>query len=73
VRLYERGSSTGRYELLLPKRTSLKHRVGPCADEGFLDFLTYLLAVDPGQRPTADEALLHPWLQHSYEEEVLSQ
>ena len=54
-----------RYELLLPKRTSLRHRV-PCADEGFLDFLACLLAPDPGQRPGAEEALCHPWLRHAY-------
>jgi serine/threonine protein kinase len=53
------------YELLLPKRTSLRHRV-PAADDGFLDFLSYLLTPDPTQRPSAEEALQHPWLRHPY-------
>jgi hypothetical protein len=34
------------YALLLPKRTSLRQRM-PSADEGFLDFLSYLLTPDP--------------------------
>ena len=32
-------------------------------DPGLLSFLSQLLAVDPGRRPTAAEALEHPWLQ----------
>jgi serine/threonine protein kinase len=54
-----------RYELLLPKHTSLRYRV-PAADEGFLDFLSYLLTPDPSARPSASEALQHPWLAHPY-------
>ncbi|GLC52975.1 hypothetical protein PLESTB_000694600 [Pleodorina starrii] len=63
--LYERPSTTQRYELLLPKRTSLRHRM-PDADEGLLEFVSYLLTVDPRKRPTAAEALKHPWLQQEY-------
>lgn len=55
----------GRYELLRPKRTSLKYRI-PEADEGCIEFLSCLLSVDPHQRPTAREALEHPWLQCTY-------
>jgi serine/threonine protein kinase len=54
-----------RYEVLYPKRTSLSRRV-PCGDEGFLSFLSYLLTPDPLQRPTAEEALQHPWLTQLY-------
>lgn len=54
-----------RYELLLPKQTSLRHRV-PSADEGFLDFLSYLLTPDPTARPGATEALQHPWLSYPF-------
>lgn len=53
------------YELLLPKRTSLRHRV-PAADPAFLDFLSYLLTPDPSARPGAAEALQHPWLSQAY-------
>ena len=55
----------GRYELLRPKRTSLRHRI-PDADEGCLEFLSTLLTVDPKLRPTAAEALQHPWLSFKY-------
>ena len=58
-------SAQGRYELLRPKHTSLKFRV-PEADEGCLAFLSTLLTVDPKQRPSAAEALQHPWLQYKY-------
>ena len=35
----------------------------PDADEGLLEFVSYLLTVDPRKRPTAAQALQHPWLQ----------
>ena len=54
-----------RYEYLHPKQTSIGKRV-PEADEGCRDFLLYLLTVDPQERPTAEAALQHPWLQHQY-------
>ena len=50
-----------RYELLRPKRTSLAARV-PKADPACVSFLEALLSIDPDCRPTAEEALLHPWL-----------
>jgi serine/threonine protein kinase len=55
-----------RFEILRPKRSSLKFRV-PEADDGCLAFLTSLLTIDSKQRPTALEALQHPWLSHQYE------
>ncbi len=51
----------GLYDVLRPKRTSLKARV-PAADEGCTAFLSALLTIDPSQRPTAAQALQHPWL-----------
>ena len=57
---------TDRLEYVVPKRTTLKHRL-PMADAGFIQFLTSLLQVDPDKRPTATEALNHPWLSHRYE------
>lgn len=54
-----------RYELLVPRKTSLRHRV-PDADSGLVDFVAFLLNVDPHKRPSAEEALCHPWLQHQY-------
>ncbi|PNH07068.1 hypothetical protein TSOC_006511 [Tetrabaena socialis] len=63
--LYERSAANQRYELLMPKRTSLRHRM-PDADEGLLEFVAHLLTVDPRKRPTAADALKHPWLQQEY-------
>eukprot|EP00891_Asterochloris_glomerata_P002378 jgi/Astpho2/2378/Aster-05636 len=63
--IYERSSSTGRYEFLRPKRTSLRQRLHN-VDQGFVDFVSSLLCVDPHLRPTAEQALQHPWLQHPY-------
>jgi serine/threonine protein kinase len=54
-----------RYEYLISKRTSLSKRV-PEADQGCLDFLAYMLTIDPMQRPSAEEALQHPWLLQQY-------
>eukprot|EP00435_Cladocopium_sp_Y103_P034273 s2511_g8.t2 len=48
-------------QLLVPKRTSLRQRMRT-NDEAFLDFLSSLLQVDPCLRPTASEALKHPFL-----------
>jgi dual specificity tyrosine-phosphorylation-regulated kinase 2/3/4 len=63
--LYEKSPATERFELLLPKRTSLRHRV-PDADEGLLAFVSYLLHPDPMKRPSAAQALGHPWLAAVY-------
>jgi len=50
-----------RLHLLVPKKTSLKQRMRTESEE-FLDFLSQLLKLDPAERPTATEALQHPWL-----------
>jgi serine/threonine protein kinase len=64
-RVFEKNPHTGRYEFLRPKATSLVRRV-PQADEGMLSFLKCLLQPDPTKRPTAAEALQHPWLRQAY-------
>ncbi|EFN52148.1 hypothetical protein CHLNCDRAFT_36965 [Chlorella variabilis] len=71
-RVYEKSVHSGRYEYLRPKATSLAWRV-PQADEGMLSFLKHLLqarptclSVDPTKRPSAAQALHHPWLEHQY-------
>jgi serine/threonine protein kinase len=50
-----------RIQLLLPKQTCLQQRLRT-DDESFLDFVGTLLTLDPAVRPTATEALRHPWL-----------
>ena len=47
--------------ILVPKKTTLKARV-KCDDAYFLDFIRWLLEVDPTKRPSAKEAMSHPWL-----------
>ncbi len=65
--LYEKNANTDRFEVLTPKRTSLRHRV-PEADEHMLSFIAYLLQVDPHKRPSAQHALQHPWFNVVYNE-----
>ncbi|KAL3724887.1 hypothetical protein ACJRO7_029973 [Eucalyptus globulus] len=64
--LYERNQDTNRLEYLIPKKTSLRHRL-PMGDQGFIDFVSHLLEVNPKKRPTAADALKHPWLSYPYE------
>ncbi|XP_031403348.1 uncharacterized protein LOC116212792 isoform X1 [Punica granatum] len=64
--LYERNQDTNRLEYLIPKKTSLRHRL-PMGDQGFIDFVAQLLEVNPKKRPSASEALKHPWLSYPYE------
>ncbi|KAG5030337.1 hypothetical protein JHK87_013851 [Glycine soja] len=64
--LYERNQETNRLEYLVPKKTSLRHRL-PMGDQGFIDFVAHLLEVNPKKRPSASEALKHPWLSYPYE------
>ncbi|RHN52416.1 putative protein kinase CMGC-DYRK-PRP4 family [Medicago truncatula] len=64
--LYERNQESNMLEYLIPKKTSLRHRL-PIRDQGFIDFVDHLLEVNPKKRPSASEALKHPWLSYPYE------
>ncbi|KAG7020063.1 pom1 [Cucurbita argyrosperma subsp. argyrosperma] len=64
--LYERNQESNRLEYLIPKKTSLRHRL-PMGDQGFIDFVAHLLEINPKKRPSASEALKHPWLSYPYE------
>ncbi|CAI9296230.1 unnamed protein product [Lactuca saligna] len=64
--LYERNQDTNRLEYLIPKKTSLRHRL-PMGDQGFIDFVSHLLEINPKKRPSAAQALKHPWLSYPYE------
>lgn len=57
---------TNRLEYLIPKKSSLRHRL-PMGDQGFIDFVNHLLEVNPKKRPSAADALKHPWLSYPYE------
>ncbi len=54
-----------RPQVLAPKRTTMQARV-VSADRGMLHFIRHLLVPDPAKRPTAAQALKHPWLQYRY-------
>ena len=56
------GGGGGTVSLLYPKKTSLAARVRCPEDPLFLDFVSRLLGLHPDKRPTAEEALAHPWL-----------
>ncbi|CAM8940384.1 unnamed protein product [Rhodiola kirilowii] len=64
--LYERNQETNRLEYLIPKKSSLRHRL-PMGDQGFIEFVAYLLEINPQKRPSASDALKHPWLSYPYE------
>lgn len=40
-----------------------RYKLGAAEAENFADFLLPMLAVDPGNRASADQMLKHPWLQ----------
>jgi serine/threonine protein kinase len=68
--IYERDEEDGSFSLIYPKKTSLRARmhlppqgVASEDEELFLDFVTAMLQVDPQRRPSAAEALTHPWLE----------
>ncbi|KAL0452728.1 UNVERIFIED_CONTAM: DYRK-family kinase pom1 [Sesamum latifolium] len=64
--LYYIHEDTNKIEYVVPKETSLDHHL-QISDSCFIDFLKHLLEINPKRRPTAREALQHPWLLHSYE------
>jgi serine/threonine protein kinase len=56
-----------RVSLLLPTPVSLQQKLDNCDDELFVDFIRTLLTVEPEHRPSATEAMLHPWFSVNYE------
>ena len=56
----KKGQKTGKIQILVPKKSSLSHRLRT-EDVFFLDFVKNLLHIDPNKRPTATEALKHAW------------
>ncbi|KAF2296268.1 hypothetical protein GH714_037175 [Hevea brasiliensis] len=64
--LYYMNEETNQVEYIIPEESSLEHHL-QTYDAGFIDFVRSLLEVNPLRRPTAREALEHPWLSYSYE------
>ncbi|KAL6531087.1 hypothetical protein OROHE_014156 [Orobanche hederae] len=64
--LYYTNDDTNKVEYIVPEETSLENHLR-ISDFGFVDFLKCLLELNPKRRPTAREALQHPWLSYCYE------
>ncbi|KAF8402646.1 hypothetical protein HHK36_010735 [Tetracentron sinense] len=64
--LYHINEETNQMEYIIPEESSLEHHL-QVSDIGFTEFIKDLLETNPGRRPTAREALEHPWLSYSYE------
>mmetsp|Transcript_64262 Transcript_64262/g.54483 ORF Transcript_64262/g.54483 Transcript_64262/m.54483 type:complete len:97 (-) Transcript_64262:19-309(-) len=54
-------------QLMIPKKSSLKARL-KSDDVEFVSFVEHLLQIDPDERPTAREAMKHPFLHKFYED-----
>ncbi|XP_043697014.1 uncharacterized protein LOC122647744 [Telopea speciosissima] len=64
--LYHVNEETNQLEYVIPEESSLEHHL-KISDIGFIEFIRYLLEMNPQRRPTAREALQHPWLSCPYE------
>lgn len=63
--LYHMNEETDQIEYVIPEESSLEHHL-EVSDVLFVDFIRHLLEINPRRRPTAREALEHPWLSHLY-------
>ncbi|KAI7741055.1 hypothetical protein M8C21_006934, partial [Ambrosia artemisiifolia] len=64
--LYRINEETNELEYITPQETSLEERL-QVSDTLLLDFISNLLEINPRRRPTAREALKHPWLSLPYD------
>lgn len=64
--LYYTDEDTNEVEYIIPEETLLEDHLQR-SDPVFVDFIKYLLEINPARRPTVREALKHPWLSHAYE------
>ncbi|KMZ75473.1 hypothetical protein ZOSMA_114G00700 [Zostera marina] len=67
--IFDKNEETDQVEYIIPEKSSLvQHLNFPDGqDLLFTDFLTCLLQTNPEKRPTAAEALEHPWLIKTYQ------
>ncbi|KAJ4978980.1 hypothetical protein NE237_009760 [Protea cynaroides] len=63
--LYHVNEETDQLEYIMPEESPLEHHL-QVSDVGFIEFIRYLLEMNPQRRPTAKEALEHPWLSFPY-------
>ncbi|EPS72763.1 hypothetical protein M569_01993, partial [Genlisea aurea] len=61
--LFYLNEETNEVKFVIPEASSLENELQVVDDSsGFVDFLKCLLEINPKRRPTAREALKHPWL-----------
>lgn len=65
--LYQINEETDEMEYIIPQETSLEEHL-QVSDALFIDFVRSLLEINPQKRPTASEALQHPWLSSPYKQ-----
>ncbi|CAI8586318.1 unnamed protein product [Vicia faba] len=63
--IYFVNEETDQLEYIIPEETSLEQHLR-ITDTMFIDFVGYLLNTNPKRRPTARQALKHPWLSYVY-------
>ncbi|GAB2211021.1 hypothetical protein Droror1_Dr00016312 [Drosera rotundifolia] len=63
--LYYIHEDTDQVEYIVPESALLEHLL-PVSDDELTDFIKFLLQINPRTRPTAEEALRHPWLSKPY-------
>ncbi|XP_073283147.1 uncharacterized protein [Primulina huaijiensis] len=64
--MYYLNEETDQVEYIFPVESSLEDHL-QISDPGLIDFLKFLLQINPKRRPTAREALKHPWFSHAYQ------
>ncbi|KAL2317124.1 hypothetical protein Fmac_031000 [Flemingia macrophylla] len=63
--IYFVNEETDQLEYIIPEESSLEQHL-QVTDTMFIDFVRYLLSINPKRRPTARQALKHPWLSYVY-------
>ncbi|XP_054793288.1 uncharacterized protein LOC129298853 isoform X3 [Prosopis cineraria] len=63
--IYYVNEETDKVEHIIPEESSLEQHL-QVTDALFIDFVRYLLSINPKTRPTAAQALRHPWLSYAY-------
>ncbi|OIW04105.1 hypothetical protein TanjilG_00665 [Lupinus angustifolius] len=63
--IYHVNEETNQLEYIIPEESSLEQHL-QVTDTMFIDFVKCLLSINPKRRPTARQALKHPWLSNIY-------